>query len=75
MFRYFCSLFLKYDCPIYPIVIFSYDSPKRPEKDCFAIEFPHYQVLNFNYKVIQLNRLDGLWQSDSFAGESLQRLA
>ncbi len=58
MFRYFCSLFLKYDRPIYPIVIFSYDSPKRPEKDRFEIEFPQYQVLNFNYKVVQLNRLN-----------------
>lgn len=58
MFRYFCNLFLKYDRPIYPIVIFSYDAPQRPEKDYFEIEFPHYQVLNFNYKVVQLNRLD-----------------
>ncbi len=58
MFRYFCSLFLKYDRPIYPIVIFSYDSPQRPDKDNFEIKFPDEQVLRFNYKVVQLNRLD-----------------
>lgn len=58
MFRYFCSLFLKYDRPIYPIVIFSYDSPKRLDRNDFAIDFPDRQVLNFNYQIVQLNRLD-----------------
>ncbi len=58
MFRYFCSLFLKYDRPIYPIVIFSYDSPKRLDRNDFAIDFPDQQVLNFNYPIVQLNRLD-----------------
>lgn len=58
MFRYFCSLFLKYDQPIYPIVIFSYDSPKRPDRSDFVIDFPDKQVINFNYQIVQLNRLD-----------------
>jgi Domain of unknown function (DUF4351) len=35
MFRYFCSLFLKYEHPIYPIVIFSYDRPQRLDKNSF----------------------------------------
>jgi hypothetical protein len=60
MFRYFCSLFLKYDRPIYPIVVFSYDVPKRLDKSDFVIDFPDKQVLKFNYEIIQLNRLD--WQ-------------
>jgi len=58
MFRYFCSLFLKYDRPIYPIVIFSYDRPQRKDTSNFVVEFPDRQVLNFDYQVIQLNRLD-----------------
>ncbi|MGL5793037.1 MAG: Rpn family recombination-promoting nuclease/putative transposase [Waterburya sp.] len=58
MFRYFCSLFLKYDRPIYPIVIFSYNSPKRLDKSNFVIDFPDKQVLDFDYEIIQLNRLD-----------------
>ncbi|MEM9272288.1 MAG: DUF4351 domain-containing protein [Cyanobacteria bacterium P01_F01_bin.143] len=58
MFRYFCSLFLKYNIPIYPIVIFSYDSPQRLNRNDFVIDFPDRQVLNFNYQIIQLNRLD-----------------
>jgi predicted transposase YdaD len=58
MFRYFCSLFLKYDRPIYPIVIFSYDSPQRLDKSDFVIDFPDKQVLKFDYEIVQLNRLD-----------------
>ena len=57
MFRYFCSLFLKYDRPIYPIVVFSYNSPKYPEQNNFIIELPDQKVLDFNYQVVQLNRL------------------
>ncbi|MBW4535763.1 MAG: DUF4351 domain-containing protein [Pleurocapsa minor HA4230-MV1] len=58
MFRYFCSLFLKYDRPIYPIVVFSYDSPQRLDKSNFVIDFPDKQILKFDYEIVQLNRLD-----------------
>ena len=58
MFSYFCSLFLKYQRPIYPIAVFSYDSPKYPDKTNFTIELPNRKVLDFNYQVVQLNRLN-----------------
>lgn len=58
LFRYFCTLFLKYNRPIYPIVVFSYDSPQRLDRSNFVIEFPDKQVLNFDYQIVQLNRLD-----------------
>ncbi len=58
VFRYFCSLFLKYDRPIYPIVVFSYDSPQRLDESDFVIDFPNKQVLNFDYDIVQLNRLN-----------------
>ena len=58
MFRYFSSLFLKYNRPIYPIALFSYDSPQRLAKDNFIVDFPDRQILRFNYQIIQLNRLD-----------------
>ncbi len=58
LFRYFCTLFLKYNRPIYPIVIFSYDSPQRLDKSNFVIDFPDKQILNFDYAIVQLNRLD-----------------
>ncbi len=57
-FKYFCSLYLKYNRPIYPIVVFSYDSPQRQEKDVFTVELPYFEVTKFNYKVVQLNRLN-----------------
>ena len=57
-FKYFCSLYLKYNRPIYPIVIFSYDSPQRPDTNSFVIDFPDRQVLKFDYQVVQLNRLN-----------------
>jgi hypothetical protein len=58
LFRYFCSLFLRYNRPIYPIVVFSYDSPQRQDKSDFVIDFPDKQVLKFDYEIVQLNRLD-----------------
>ena len=58
MFRYFCSLYLKYNLPIFPIAILSYDSPSRLDRDNFIIDFPHHQVMEFNYKLVQLNRLN-----------------
>lgn len=58
MFRYFCTLFLKYNLPVYPIVVFSYDSPQRLDQSNFVVDFPDKQVLNFDYEIVQLNRLN-----------------
>jgi predicted transposase YdaD len=60
MFRYFARLHEKYDLPIYPVVIFSFDAPQRPEVSSYQIEVMGRKVLEFNYQVIQLNRLN--WQ-------------
>ncbi|MGI4788402.1 MAG: Rpn family recombination-promoting nuclease/putative transposase, partial [Janthinobacterium lividum] len=57
MFRYFARLTEKYDLPVYPVVVFSYDSPQRPEPTRFVVSFPGKTVLRFEYSVIQLNRL------------------
>ena len=57
MFRYFARLTEKYDLPVYPVVIFSYDAPQRPEPNRFVVAFPKETVLQFKYRVIQLNRL------------------
>lgn len=58
MFHYFAELEKKHSTLIYPIVIFSYDSPKRAETNTFVVEAPHKKILEFNYDVIQLNRLN-----------------
>lgn len=58
MFRYFARLYEKYDYPIYPIVVFSYNQPIAPAPDEFEIKFPDFSVLRFSYRVIQLNQLN-----------------
>ncbi|MFM5946938.1 MAG: Rpn family recombination-promoting nuclease/putative transposase, partial [Dolichospermum sp.] len=58
MFRYFSRLHEKFDLPIYPIVIFSYSSPKTLAVNNYQISFPDLEVLKFNYQVIQLNQLN-----------------
>jgi hypothetical protein len=57
MFQYFALLERDYDLPIYPIVIFSHRSPKQSGDRSYTINFPGWQVLQFNYRVIRLNHL------------------
>ncbi|WP_017292469.1 DUF4351 domain-containing protein [Geminocystis herdmanii] len=57
MFHYFARLDQKYRLPIYPIVLFSYDKPKREEKNQYQVVFPDKKILEFNFTTIQLNRL------------------
>ena len=61
MFYYFAPLDAKYLLPIYPVVIFSYDEPKRPEKSQYQVYFSDIKIFKFNYVAIQLNRLN--WRS------------
>ena len=58
MFVYFARLHEKFGLPIYPVVIFSYDKPKKPAPHRYEVKFPNKTVLMFDYDVIQLNRLD-----------------
>ncbi|MGO8673612.1 MAG: Rpn family recombination-promoting nuclease/putative transposase [Capsulimonadaceae bacterium] len=57
MFRYFLRLTEKYNAPVYPVVIFSHDTPTKPAPAYYEIAFPDKTVLQFHYTVIQLNRL------------------
>jgi hypothetical protein len=58
MFHYFAVLDRYHLKEIYPIVIFSFDEPKRPEQDTYVVEFPNLKVLEFRFQSIQLNRLN-----------------
>ncbi|MBW4663191.1 MAG: DUF4351 domain-containing protein [Chroococcus sp. CMT-3BRIN-NPC107] len=58
MFRYFARLYEKFDLSVYPIAIFSYNAPQRLEPNFHQVSFPDFEVLKFNYRVIQLNRLN-----------------
>ncbi|MBD2255082.1 DUF4351 domain-containing protein [Nostoc parmelioides] len=57
MFTYFARLHEKYALPVYPIVIYSHDSPKTIQPNSYCIDFPNKKVLEFNYEVVQLNQL------------------
>jgi hypothetical protein len=48
----------KYDLPVYPIAVFSYDEPLRAESDVYRLAFPDLTVLSFRFRVLQLNQLD-----------------
>jgi len=51
-------LYEKYTLPVYPIALFSYDIPVREEPNAHHVAFPDLAVLDFTYRVIQLNRLN-----------------
>jgi hypothetical protein len=40
MFRYFARLSEKFALPVYPIAIFSYDSPRTPQPNTYQVAFP-----------------------------------
>jgi hypothetical protein len=58
MFCYFAELYREYRLPIYPIALFSFDKPKRPEPNQLRINLPDLEVLTFNFQSIQLNQLN-----------------
>nr|WP_242050548.1 Rpn family recombination-promoting nuclease/putative transposase [Oculatella sp. FACHB-28] len=58
MFHYFARLHEKYQLPVYPVVIFSFDAPQRAEPSRYQVQFPDRKILDFNYAAIQLNRLN-----------------
>jgi predicted transposase YdaD len=58
MFFYFSRLHQKHLKRIYPIAIFSYDQPAAAATTQYSVEFPDLKVLEFNFKAIQLNRLN-----------------
>lgn len=77
MFKYFARLHEKYDLPIYPVVIFSFDEPKRPELQNYSITFGDLNVLDFRFAAIQLNRLswrDFLTQPNPVAAALMSKM-
>ena len=60
IFKYFARLHEKYELPIYPIAVLSYASPLKNHEGTYQIRFSDFDVLAFQYRVVQLNRLH--WQ-------------
>lgn len=77
MFTYFSRIHQKFALPVYPIVIFSYDTPQKRAVNQYKVRFPDFKVLEFNYQVIQLNRLnwrDFLNQSNPVASALMAKM-
>jgi len=55
--QYFYSIFDRHGVPVFPIVIYSHNKPRKKQPDRFLIDFPGRRVLAFHYSVVQLNRL------------------
>ncbi len=43
MFFYFAKLHQEHLLPIYPVVVFSFDEPKREERKQYQVEFPFFE--------------------------------
>lgn len=57
-YRYFMAFRERHRCRIYPVVLLSYQRPRKPRPDVYTEGFPDLEVLRFRFRVIQLNRLD-----------------
>jgi hypothetical protein len=60
MFRYFSRFHEKYGLPVYPIAVLSFDAPRKAQPHTYRVTFPDGPVLDFNYRLVQLNLLK--WQ-------------
>jgi len=57
MFDYFTRIRAKFSLPVYPIALFSFDKPLREEPNTYTETTFGLQVLRFEFRSIQLNRL------------------
>ena len=60
MFTYFARFYEKYALPVYPIALFSFETPQRLQPDEHRVDFPDLAVLAFRFRVVQLNQMQ--WQ-------------
>jgi predicted transposase/invertase (TIGR01784 family) len=77
LFFYFAILHQRHLQPVYPIVVYSFDTPKRAEPDSYKVEFSDRKVLEFNFATVQLNRLnwrDYIHQSNPVAAALMAKM-
>ena len=58
MFVYFARLHEKFGLPIYPVVIFSYDTPTEKAVSRYVVKCANKTILTFDYTVLQLKRMN-----------------
>lgn len=57
MFWYWVRLRERYKHEVYPIVVFSHDTPTTKEPNVYIVSFPDIEINRFQYSVVQLNQL------------------
>ncbi|MBI3651791.1 MAG: DUF4351 domain-containing protein [Acidobacteria bacterium] len=58
VFFYFSYFHQSTRLPVYPIVVFYGSKPKQAVSGTYVVAFPDWKVLEFNYRVVQLNRMN-----------------
>src|SRR5438552_14495809 len=58
LFFYAVALMEQYGLPVYPILLTSYDRPTDAEPNHYTVQVRDLQVIDFRFRVVQLNRLD-----------------
>jgi len=58
LFLYAAWLMDRYGLPVYPVLVASYDEPHSLEPDRFVMQVRGLRVLDFHFRVVQLNRLN-----------------
>ncbi|MBL8209728.1 MAG: Rpn family recombination-promoting nuclease/putative transposase [Bryobacterales bacterium] len=57
-FRYFAAIMERHNVLVYPIVIYSHDSPRKRQPCVYGMDAPDgRRLLRFHYQTVQLNRL------------------
>src|SRR5438046_2937433 len=51
-FRYYSAIFEKHGLPVYPIVVYSQEAPKKAQPSVYRVAFPDGEVLRFTYRVV-----------------------
>jgi flagellar biosynthesis/type III secretory pathway protein FliH len=51
-------LWEKYNLPVYPILVLSFKYPLKRQSSNFQISLPDLEVINFQYRVVQLNQMN-----------------
>ena len=58
LFLYAAWLMDRYNLPVYPVLVTSYDQPRNLEPDHFVMQVRGLQVVDFRFRVVQLNQMD-----------------
>ncbi|HEY6332526.1 MAG TPA: DUF4351 domain-containing protein [Blastocatellia bacterium] len=58
MFNYFARLSQKYGLPVYPIGVLTFNEPIAPQPHRHIVKFPDMTVMDFCFRIVQLNGLD-----------------